>query len=84
MLRSETGAPAIVRPASLVAGELRVPGDKSIAHRALMLAAIAEGESTIGGLPEGDDVRATIACLRSLGVHLEPSPSPLRGGSGRG
>jgi 3-phosphoshikimate 1-carboxyvinyltransferase len=84
MLRSETGAPTIVRPASLVAGELRVPGDKSIAHRALLLAAIAEGESTIGGLPDGEDVRATMACLRSLGVQLQPFPSPLRGGSGRG
>ena len=85
MLRSETGAPTIVRPASLVAGELRVPGDKSIAHRALMLAAIADGESTIGGLPDGEDVRATIACLRSLGVHLQATPSPASGGgSGRG
>ncbi|HEY9286666.1 MAG TPA: 3-phosphoshikimate 1-carboxyvinyltransferase [Candidatus Dormibacteraeota bacterium] len=94
MLRSETGAPTTVRPASLVAGELRVPGDKSIAHRALMLAAIADGESTIGGLPESEDVRATIACLRNLGVRVTPQvssspaggrsyrvfPSPARGG----
>ena len=75
MLRSETGASTIVRPASLVAGELRVPGDKSIAHRALMLAAIADGHSTIGGVPDGDDVRATIACLRSLGVRVTPQAS---------
>jgi 3-phosphoshikimate 1-carboxyvinyltransferase len=56
----------------MVAGELRVPGDKSIAHRALMLAAIAEGESHLGGLPDSEDVRATIACLRGLGVRLSP------------
>ena len=86
MLRSEIGAPTMVRPASLVAGEIRVPGDKSIAHRALMLAAIADGESTIGGVPDGEDVRATIASLRSLGVQVTPqaSPSPVRGGQGRG
>jgi 3-phosphoshikimate 1-carboxyvinyltransferase len=83
-LRSELTTVAVVRPATLVAGELRVPGDKSIAHRALILAALAEGESTIRGLPDSDDVRATIACLRSLGVRLSPLPSPLLGGSGRG
>jgi len=74
-LRSDLATVAIVRPGRLVAGELRVPGDKSIAHRALILAAHADGESTIRGLPDGDDVRATIACLRSLGVRLFPSAS---------
>jgi 3-phosphoshikimate 1-carboxyvinyltransferase len=72
----------VVRPARKVAGELRVPGDKSIAHRALILSALADGESQISGLPDGEDVRATVACLRSLGVRLAPSRS--RGGSGRG
>ena len=75
----------IIHPASRVAGTLRVPGDKSIAHRALILAALADGDSVIGGLPEGEDVRATVACLRSLGVTLSPvSPSPLWRGPGRG
>ena len=74
-MRSELATVAVVRPATVLAGELRVPGDKSIAHRALMLAAVAEGESRISGLPDGEDVRATIACLRSLGVRLSPSPS---------
>jgi 3-phosphoshikimate 1-carboxyvinyltransferase len=83
-LRSELATVAVVRPATLVAGELRVPGDKSIAHRALVLGALADGESSIRGLPDGDDVRATIACLRSIGVRLPPVPSPLWGGSGRG
>jgi 3-phosphoshikimate 1-carboxyvinyltransferase len=74
MLRSEVGAVEVVRPAALVAGELRVPGDKSIAHRALLLAALAEGESTVSGIPDSDDIRATIACLRSLGTRLSPAP----------
>jgi len=73
---------AIIQPAARVAGDLRVPGDKSIAHRALILGALADGDSVIGGLLDGEDVRATIACLRSLGVAL--TPSPLWGGSGRG
>jgi len=48
----------------------RVPGDKSISHRALMLAALAEGESRIGGLAPGDDVRSTTRVLAQLGVPL--------------
>jgi 3-phosphoshikimate 1-carboxyvinyltransferase len=68
----------IVEPATRVAGELRVPGDKSIAHRALMLAALAQGESRIAGLPEGEDVAATVACLRSLAVNIERTGGPAR------
>jgi 3-phosphoshikimate 1-carboxyvinyltransferase len=68
----------IVEPATRVAGELRVPGDKSIAHRALMLAAMAQGESRIDGLPEGEDVAATVACLRSLAVNIERTGGPAR------
>ena len=49
-------------------GSLVVPGDKSISHRALMLAALAVGETAITGLLEGDDVHHTAAALRSLGV----------------
>lgn len=97
MLRSELQTLEVVRPASLVAGELRMPGDKSIAHRALILGSLAEQESVVRGLPESEDVRATLACLRSLGAKITPaespsplrgspvlSPSPLRGGHGRG
>ena len=80
----------VVGPARQVSGELVVPGDKSIAHRALMLSSLADGESRISGLPEGEDVRATIACLRSLGVRIDRTssnavviPSPLAG-EGRG
>jgi 3-phosphoshikimate 1-carboxyvinyltransferase len=87
-LASELGTMEVVHPARRVAGQLRVPGDKSIAHRALILSALADGESQISGVPEGEDVRATVACLRSLGVRIDRRergairvvPSPARGG----
>jgi 3-phosphoshikimate 1-carboxyvinyltransferase len=59
----------IVSP-SLVAGSTQVPGDKSIAHRALMIGALAHGTSTIRNIPDGEDVGATVACLRTLGVAI--------------
>ncbi|TAL86870.1 MAG: 3-phosphoshikimate 1-carboxyvinyltransferase [Rhodanobacter sp.] len=52
-------------------GIVRVPGDKSISHRALMLAAIAEGSSRIRGFLEGEDTRATAAVLAQLGVRID-------------
>ncbi|MFC5525769.1 3-phosphoshikimate 1-carboxyvinyltransferase [Rhodanobacter ginsengisoli] len=52
-------------------GSLRIPGDKSVSHRALMLAAIAEGDSRIRGFLEGEDTRATAAVLAQLGVRVE-------------
>src|SRR3954463_14433574 len=51
-------------------GTARVPGDKSISHRALMIAAMARGRSRIEGLSEGEDVRATAAALRAMGVAI--------------
>ena len=53
-----------------VSGSLRVPGDKSISHRALMLSALADGESRVRGLLPSADVRSTAAVLRALGVPL--------------
>ncbi|HKC58763.1 MAG TPA: 3-phosphoshikimate 1-carboxyvinyltransferase [Myxococcales bacterium] len=49
---------------------VRVPGDKSISHRALLFSALAEGESRIAGLAPGGDVRSTARCLAQLGVPL--------------
>jgi 3-phosphoshikimate 1-carboxyvinyltransferase len=49
---------------------MRVPGDKSIAHRALLLNAIARGVAVVGGLPAGRDLAATLGSLRSLGVSI--------------
>ncbi|MCP5379555.1 MAG: 3-phosphoshikimate 1-carboxyvinyltransferase [Novosphingobium sp.] len=52
-------------------GTIRVPGDKSISHRALMLSALAVGESRISGLLEGEDVLATAAALHAMGAQIE-------------
>ncbi len=54
-------------------GHIRVPGDKSISHRALMLSALAVGESRIVGMLEGHDVLATAAALRAMGAIIERS-----------
>jgi len=60
-------------------GELVVPGDKSVSHRAVMLAALAEGVSRIDGFLEGEDTRATAAAFARMGVRIEtPSPSSRR------
>lgn len=52
-------------------GEIAVPGDKSVSHRAVMLAAIAEGSSRVSGFLEGEDTRATARILGQLGVRIE-------------
>lgn len=54
-----------------LSGIVQVPGDKSISHRALMLSALAVGESVITGLLEGEDVLATAAALRAMGATIE-------------
>jgi len=51
-------------------GRIRVPGDKSISHRALMLGALAEGETTIAGLLLGEDPHSTAACFRAMGAKI--------------
>lgn len=63
-------------PLTLVAdgplkGRVRVPGDKSISHRAIMLSALAVGRSEIEGLLEGEDVLATAAAMRAMGATVE-------------
>ena len=66
-----TDTPAVVRPAQRLRGELRLPGDKSISHRALMLALLADGESNIVGAGDGADVRSSADIARSLGAAVE-------------
>ena len=61
----------IVRPSGPLRGEIRVPGDKSISHRCIMLGAIADGDTRVNGLLEGEDVLATVAALRLLGVNID-------------
>lgn len=58
-------------PIESLRGSARVPGDKSISHRALMFGALAVGESRIEGLLEGEDVLRTAAALRALGAQVE-------------
>lgn len=60
----------LVRPSATVTGTLRVPGDKSISHRALMLGALAEGETEITGFLPGEDCLATLAALRAMGIGI--------------
>jgi len=68
-----------VAPGGCVQGELTVPGDKSISHRALMLGAIAEGQTDIGGFLAGEDCLATARALTALGVRIEgPADTQVR------
>ena len=61
---------------SALSGAFAVPGDKSVSHRAVMLAALADGRSRIEGFLEGEDTRATAAIFAAMGVEIEaPSPS---------
>ena len=62
----------VINPTSQVAvkGNITIPGDKSISHRALMLGAIARGETTIEGLLLGEDPRSTAACFRAMGAEI--------------
>ena len=87
-----------VQPVTSLQGRIMLSGDKSIAHRALMLGALADGVTRIANLPLSDDLAATRRCLESLGVpierngggalyvrggHLKESAAPLDcGGSG--
>ncbi len=58
-------------PSGPLRGRIRVPGDKSISHRALMLGALAVGETRASGLLEGEDVLATAAAMRAMGAGIE-------------
>jgi 3-phosphoshikimate 1-carboxyvinyltransferase len=68
-----------VRPVERVAGELDVPGDKSISHRSLMLGALADGLTEVEGFLDGEDCLATLRAVEALGVRVErPGPRSLR------
>ena len=70
-----------------VGGSLRVPGDKSISHRALMFAALGKGESRVRGLLCSADVQSTAGVLRALGANIPevtPTEFTVRGGGLRG
>ena len=57
-------------PGGKLAGQLRVPGDKSISHRSIMLGSLAEGETLVSGFLEGEDSLATLSAFRAMGVKI--------------
>jgi 3-phosphoshikimate 1-carboxyvinyltransferase len=68
----------VVEPCAGIAGQVRVPGDKSISHRALMLGAIAAGTTQVEGFLEGEDCLATLRAVASLGVNVQrPAPGEV-------
>lgn len=78
-----TKARYVAEPGGKIEGELTVPGDKSISHRALMFGGIAEGDTEITGFLAGEDCLATLRVLQSLGVRIErPQKEPADGSSG--
>ena len=70
-MNDEMGSTTIVEPAKTLRGVLRVPGDKSISHRYAMLAALANGTTTIKNYSMGADCQSTLSCLQALGVSIE-------------
>ena len=60
-----------ISPGGALRGRLRVPGDKSISHRAIMLGALADGETHVSGFLEGEDSLATLAAFRAMGVTIQ-------------
>jgi 3-phosphoshikimate 1-carboxyvinyltransferase len=67
-----------IEPAAAIRGDIAVPGDKSISHRALMLGAIADGESEIEGFGASKDTLSTAAAVRALGAGVEVDGERVR------
>jgi 3-phosphoshikimate 1-carboxyvinyltransferase len=68
----------LVEPAAGVAGEVTVPGDKSVSHRAVMFGALASGRTHVTGFLEGEDCLSTMKAVAHLGVHVErPGPGEV-------
>jgi len=61
----------IVQPGGYLRGEARVPGDKSISHRSIMLGSLAEGVTHVSGFLEGEDALATLRTFQAMGVQIE-------------
>ena len=61
----------VCRPGGAIDGDIRVPGDKSISHRAVILASIAEGRSRVAGFLQGEDSLNTMRAFRQMGVDIE-------------
>jgi len=67
---SATPRPRRFMPTGALTGTIRVPGDKSISHRSIMLGALALGETRVTGLLEGEDVMSTAAAMRAMGARI--------------
>ncbi|HXG25681.1 MAG TPA: 3-phosphoshikimate 1-carboxyvinyltransferase [Candidatus Binatia bacterium] len=78
LVRSRDALPVDVLPALRLGGKLTLPGDKSISHRALMLALLAEGETRITGAGDGEDVRSTAGIVTALGADVLRTRRPDR------
>ncbi len=63
----------VISPGGVLHGTIRVPGDKSISHRAVILGSVAEGRTEVTGFLEGEDTMATLRAFRALGVSIERS-----------
>jgi hypothetical protein len=97
--RQSAPTPRRFLPAGPLRGTIRVPGDKSISHRSIMLGALAVGETRVTGLLEGEDVLATAAAMRAMGAEMSTrtgdrrlvastasawAPAPAAGGARHG
>jgi 3-phosphoshikimate 1-carboxyvinyltransferase len=60
-----------VEPAGMLVGHIAVPGDKSISHRAVLIGALADGDTTVRGFGRAADTESTIAAVRALGVEVD-------------
>lgn len=69
---------AIIRRSNPLAGELVIPSDKSIAHRAVLLSAVAAGQTVITPWPQSEDCQRTLQLVRDLGVETAPSGAGVR------
>ncbi len=67
-----------ITPAGPLKGTIAVPGDKSITHRAIILSALAEGDSTISAYCRGEDCLNTMRAFRAMGIQIEEHPERLR------
>ena len=70
----------LAHPGGRIEGELTVPGDKSISHRALMFGGIAEGDTEITGFLAGEDCLSTLRALQAMGVRIERPEEQRRPG----
>jgi 3-phosphoshikimate 1-carboxyvinyltransferase len=82
-MAGDPARPLVIAPGHPLRGVLRVPGDKSISHRAAILGAIARGTTRISGYLRAEDCLSTLRCLRALGVAIDDRGSDLeiRGGA---